>query len=190
MRRLLPNTLMVLATAAILGGLTLYYADQRQATADLALAKSEVSRFQQQILLRAALAEADGPSTGSRPPESIDPKWFEGNRPVNPLLGPLYPWVEIEEPGHPGRMHPLNLTASDVGSAQFWYNPSNGIVRARVPLGISDAKTLQTWEHCRKQMRFRGQALAADKARAKLDHLVDAWPVGPGVLAILPWHKR
>ncbi len=145
MRRLLPNTLMVLATVVILGGLGFYYADQRQAAADLALTKTEVSRFQNQIHLQAALADADGPSTDGRPPESIDPKWFEGNRPVNPLLGPLHPWVEIEEPGHPERLHPLNLTAPDVGSAQFWYNPGNGLVRARVPRGISDAKTLRTY---------------------------------------------
>ena len=145
MRRLLPNTLMVLATAVILCGLALHYADQRQAATDLALAKFEVSRFQNQIHLQAALANADGPSSGSRPPESIDPKWFDGNHPVNPLLGPLHPWVEIEEPGYPERLHPLNLTAPDERSAQFWYNPGNGLVRARVPRGISDAKTLRTY---------------------------------------------
>ena len=145
MRRLLPNTLMVLTAAAILCGLALHFEDQRRDAADLALAKTEVIRFQGQVLLQTALAHANGRSTGMRPPASIDPKWFEGNRPVNPLLGPLYPWVEIEETGHPERRHPLDLTAPDVGSAQFWYNPSNGLVRARVPLGISDAKTLRTY---------------------------------------------
>ena len=52
------------------------------------------------------------------------------------------------------------------------------------------AKTLQTWERCREQKRFRGHALAVDEARAQLDQLVDAWRVGSGVRASLPWHER
>lgn len=52
------------------------------------------------------------------------------------------------------------------------------------------AKTLQTWERCRKQKRFRGKALAADKARARLEQLIDAWPVVPGSRIALPWPKR
>ncbi len=52
------------------------------------------------------------------------------------------------------------------------------------------AKTLQTWERCRKQKRFRGKALTADKARTRLEQLIDAWPVVPGIRIALPWHKR
>ncbi len=52
------------------------------------------------------------------------------------------------------------------------------------------AKTLQTWERCKEQKRFRGHALAADEARAQLDQVVNAWRAGPDVRAILPWHER
>ena len=52
------------------------------------------------------------------------------------------------------------------------------------------AKTLQTWERCREQKQFRGNALAADEARAQLNQLVDAWRVGPDVRAALPWHTK
>lgn len=49
------------------------------------------------------------------------------------------------------------------------------------------AKTLQTWERCREQKRFRGQALPPDEARAQLEQLFDAWRVGPDVRAAFPW---
>ncbi len=52
------------------------------------------------------------------------------------------------------------------------------------------AKTLQTWERCREQKRFRGHALAADEARAQLEQLVDAWRVGPDVRAAFPWQEK
>ena len=51
-------------------------------------------------------------------------------------------------------------------------------------------KTLQTWERCRERKRFRGHALAAEKARAQLDRLVDAWRVGSDVRATLPWAEK
>ena len=50
-------------------------------------------------------------------------------------------------------------------------------------------KALQTWERCREQKRFRGQALGADEARAQLDQLVNAWRVVPDIRAVLPWHE-
>ena len=52
------------------------------------------------------------------------------------------------------------------------------------------AKTLQTWERCKEQKRFRGHALPADEARAQLERLIDSWRVGPSVRASLPWHER
>ena len=52
------------------------------------------------------------------------------------------------------------------------------------------AKTLQTWERCKEQKRFRGDALATIEARAQLDQLVNAWRVGPDVRTTLPWHER
>ncbi len=51
------------------------------------------------------------------------------------------------------------------------------------------AKTLQTWERCKKQKRFVGHELAADEARAQLDRLLDAWRIGPSVRATLPWQN-
>lgn len=51
------------------------------------------------------------------------------------------------------------------------------------------AKTLETWERCKKHKRFRGRALAADDARAQIEQLVSAWGTGSDVRAGLPWQK-
>ena len=51
----------------------------------------------------------------------------------------------------------------------------------------SHAKTLQTWERCKEQKRFRGDALAADEARTQLEQSVEAWRVEPVGRAALPW---
>ena len=52
------------------------------------------------------------------------------------------------------------------------------------------AKTLQTWERCKEQKRFRGDVLAADEARAQLEELVDAWCVAGDMRATLPWNRK
>lgn len=140
--RLLVHTLLTLMIAGILGGVAMFYIDVQKEESDRALAHAEVGRFQQQIHLRAALSEE---ATDRALPQSIDAKWFEGDIPRNPLLGPEHPWVEIAGPELRNALHPPNLTATDGSVAQFWYNPANGVVRARVPQDISDARVLDLY---------------------------------------------
>ncbi len=137
--RLLVHTLLTLMIAGILGGVALHYVDAQREEADRGLAHHEVARFQQEIHLQSALA---GEANGYRRPKTIDPAWFEGDIPENPLLGPEHPWLEIAAADLRDALHPPDLTAADPSIAKFWYNPANGIVRARVPLGISDAQVL------------------------------------------------
>ena len=141
--RLLLHTLVTLVAAAILGGVSMYYVEQQRGLVRRDLARHEVQRFQRQIHLQAALA-ADLPPDKSGP-ATIDPAWFEGDIPENPLVGTEHPWVEIAGADHKTRVHPPDLTVSDADVACFWYNPYTGIVRARVPIGISDAHALDLY---------------------------------------------
>ena len=103
----------------------------------------EVQRFQRQIHFQLVLAEAA--QSGPVYPASIDPEWFQGDLPENPLLGEGHPWVEVAGPGRKTAEHPSCLMATDRSVAGFWYNPHTGIVRARVPAGVSDAKALELY---------------------------------------------
>ena len=102
--------------------------------------QSETIRFQQQVYLQAAMASVD--DRRHRHPATIDPAWFEDDRPTNHLLDASHPWVEVDESAPSSKVHPDSPIAGDLTVASFWYNPSNGIVRARVPASISDAHAL------------------------------------------------
>jgi hypothetical protein len=44
-----------------------------------------------------------------------------------------------------GADHPRDPMAAGPGLAQFWYNPSKGVVRARVPDDVSEATALRLY---------------------------------------------
>jgi len=136
--RILIHTLVAVMILGILGGVTMSHLAARQKQSDRGLARTELRRFQRQIHLQGALM-SDHERQDQDGPPSIDPAWFKDNRPVNPLLGPEHPWVEVAGPRDRSLTHPPSLTATGPDVASFWYNPALAIVRARVPAGISDA---------------------------------------------------
>ena len=85
------------------------------------------------------------PGSASRTEHRFDPAWFEHDRPVNVLLGSAHPWVEIAHEDQSHLKHPIDPVAHDRKQAQFWYNPSSGQVRARVPARPSDQTTLDLY---------------------------------------------
>ena len=107
------------------------------------LARSEVRRFAQQIALQTALAQVQRNERGY--PPTIEPDWFAGKIPVNPLVDVEHPWLEIAGADQKDLLHPIDRTATNPLFAKFWYNPWNGIVRARVPAGVSDQATLDLY---------------------------------------------
>lgn len=80
-------------------------------------------------------------------PVTIDPAWFEGAVPRNPLVSANRPWLEIAGPQDSELQHPrLRMTVdSDPPLASFWYNPYNGALRARVPVTASDQEALEMY---------------------------------------------
>lgn len=105
--------------------------------------RSELRRFQRQVTLQAALQRGDGGDLAH--PGTIDPDWFSGGLPTNPLLGPAHPWVEVIDEGQRNLEHPVDPAITDPAVARFWYNPYRGIVRARVPASMSDTAAVDLY---------------------------------------------
>ena len=138
--RIMIYSLVALMVTSVVAGVVLYGRAARGMEQRIVQARAEVRRFQSQIMLQAGLEQAELTVRGY--PAAVDPEWFYGDLPTNPLLGPGHPWLGIANDAHSDLEHPVNLTASDHSLAQFWYNPHTGQVRARVPAGISDAAAL------------------------------------------------
>ncbi|MCH8152174.1 MAG: hypothetical protein IH830_07360 [Planctomycetes bacterium] len=133
-------SLVALMVTSVVAGVVLYGRAARGMEQRIVQTRAEVRRFQSQIMLQAGLEQAELTERGY--PAAVDPEWFLGDLPTNPLLGPGHPWLGIANDSHSDLEHPVKLTASDHSLAQFWYNPNTGQVRARVPAGISDAAAL------------------------------------------------
>ena len=98
--------------------------------------KSAIAQIQSEIKVVAGTAGAE--LNGRGWPVTIDPAWFDGALPANAMLTGARPWLEVAAPDQANLKHPVVRQAVDVGTPAFWYNPGNGIVRARVPVMISD----------------------------------------------------
>lgn len=97
-------------------------------------------RLEQQVRLRAATS---GEGLNARGwPATVDPGWFGDDPPLNPLVTPGRAWVEVAPPEHAALAHPQIRGAVNSGLAAFWYNPNTGVVRARVPMRLSDRETV------------------------------------------------
>lgn len=133
--RWLRDCVAVVGLAALSAGTLYVYRQQEtqvEAVQDVAQA---VQSINQQIALQAtthttALNERGWPRT-------IDPKWFD-SPPMNDLVGDDHPWIEIAGPEDAALQHPRVRIAVSDQLAAFWYNPYQGVVRARVPVMLSD----------------------------------------------------
>jgi hypothetical protein len=142
--RILIDTLVALMLVGILAGVMMHNRQTKDDRENREIARLEVRRFQQQIHLQNALA---GVSTERDGPVVLDPLWFQGNLPANPLLGADHPWVEVAGPSQQHLQHPYDPATSNPDVASFWYNPYLSLVRARVPVGISDQQTLELYNY-------------------------------------------
>lgn len=111
-------------------------------------ARAEVDRLKAAVLLR---SQSDRHSLNAAGwPVAIDPAWFGDELPMNPLVDTDRPWLEIAAPAQSGWRHPRPLFVVDRSTAMFWYNPTLGIVRARVDLQTTDAETLAMYNTANK----------------------------------------
>lgn len=143
--RLLIDSLMAVMLAALLAGILLYQRSEAQYQEDVSTTRASVRMIQQQVTFQAALAQTARNEFGF--PRSVDPMWFHETLPRNELLGGEGPWMEIAGPDERLLLHPRQRIADGPGVATFWYNPSTGVVRARIPHLVSDARTLEVYNY-------------------------------------------
>lgn len=141
--RWIRDLALLLVVLAVVGGAVLYRRHQREEDSLIQRCAAAVNRLETELKYRAATNSTPLNSRGW--PVTIDPAWFDGRPPVNDLVSPHRPWVEIASTDEAGFSHPLVRMTVNEQFAQFWYNPWQGIVRARVPVTVSDERTLQLY---------------------------------------------
>lgn len=134
--RLAVDLSTIIAAIALTAMLAWHFSGQFKREKEVQSVRDGLRTFEKMLAVRAAAK--DTPMTKTGWPESIDPKWFNGEAPLNGLLTPDRPWVEVATPAEAHLKDPNVRIASDYSIASFWYNPHLGIVRARVPYEIND----------------------------------------------------
>lgn len=74
-------------------------------------------------------------------PERIEQSWFR-ELPRNELVSSEHPWMEIATEQEAALRHPPVRMMVNHTLAGLWYNPYQGVVRARVPIQVSDQAAL------------------------------------------------
>ncbi|MEM1208971.1 MAG: hypothetical protein AAGI54_06860 [Planctomycetota bacterium] len=154
--RLWIDTLIALLVTAVLGIVLTSGSDRADqavrvvATADAAAQMQATARYQ------AIMSEAEEALAGLEPrrlpklARHIDPAWFGDDRPINRLLADAdRPWVDVAPAGDTAE-HPPDPVLIHDDQAQFWFNPTTGVVRARVPMRATDAQTLELYEQANR----------------------------------------
>ena len=141
--RTLVNILVAVMLAGILVGVVMIRSTKGMKQDQIRTARDEVRRFQRQITFQTTIADVELTAEGY--PVTADPNWFHGNLPQNPLIEVGHPWVEVAGRDERSLLHPPDVVVRDAAAAQFWYNPYKGLVRARVPADISDARALEVY---------------------------------------------
>ena len=130
----------VVAITTVIGLVILFtVVDRRQVQEqdDVMQVVEGLRSLQQQLHYNAAAERAELNQSGW--PDVIDPAWFGNDPPRNLLVkSPTRPWLQIAGPEEASLEDPLMRMAVNDGVAGFWYNPYNGVVRARVPVMVSD----------------------------------------------------
>jgi hypothetical protein len=134
------DAVTVLVALGLLGALGAYEYQQAKQESAVRHVADDVQRFRQMLQLRSATK--DVPLNARGWPMTIDPAWFEHDPPRNVLVTPDRPWVEVAAPGDAELQDPVVRMTISPALASFWYNPYQGIIRARVSVGINDERAL------------------------------------------------
>lgn len=141
--RWLRDLVLVVLVLGVGFGLLWKHRHEQQDEQRILAVGADTKRLEMEVRFRAATKTA--PLNARGWPASIDPAWFEQSPPRNALLDDDRPWVEVASEAESELTHPLVRMAVSRDIAAFWYNPSLGIVRARVPVMVNDAETTQAY---------------------------------------------
>jgi prepilin-type N-terminal cleavage/methylation domain-containing protein len=131
----LIEVLIVVIILGILAAIVVPHFSDASHDAIEATLRSTVASVDRQVKYRRAKSPI-----GSYP-ETIDSSWFAGGLPGHPENSFGVPLIEIDATA--GRIHPVDKVLDADAAGAFWYNPTEGVFRARVTDQGSSAKTLE-----------------------------------------------
>ncbi|RMH24436.1 MAG: hypothetical protein D6693_10030 [Planctomycetota bacterium] len=134
--RWLVNIVAVLLALALGAGVVLHGRTVRREQEAVREVRAAVRQIERELRRRSATGSVEVNGRGW--PITVEPAWFGASPPVNRLLPPDRPWIEIAPPEHKDYLHPVVRQSYNEHVPAFWYNPALGIVRARVPVMVSD----------------------------------------------------
>ena len=140
--RLIIDSLIALMLVAILGALIIHQRDRQEQADRLVTVQTALRMLERQVLYQAAVDELEVTTTGY--PLSVSPGWFPSGVPMNTLVPPSQPWMDIAPLGDMAD-HPPDPVIHHDDQAGFWYNPNRGIFRARILPSLTDAATLRQY---------------------------------------------
>ncbi len=141
--RILVNVVGLLVLVALVVGAWLFVRNQSEEERAIAEVRSAVVRLAREVKVQSATNGVE--LNGRGWPMTIDPHWFHGAAPRNVLLDTDRPWLEIAPQEQAELQHPPVRLAIHRDTAAFWYNPGNGVVRARVPIAVSDRRSTELY---------------------------------------------
>ncbi|HVU64080.1 MAG TPA: hypothetical protein VHC70_08890 [Phycisphaerales bacterium] len=130
-----------IALLILLGAVAAYVAwyqyDRHEHAAATQKTAADTQRLEREVRFRAATKGC--PLNWRGWPVTIDPAWFDKDpAPTNSVAGEGRPWVEVATEDEAGLLHPRQRMTVEPNTAAFWYNPYQGVVRARVPVQVND----------------------------------------------------
>lgn len=140
--RLFVDSVLAIMLIGVLATLLWFQHHQDDFIDEIAATQHSMQVIESQCLYRAAVG--DVPAAGRGFAEKIDPTWFD-QRPVNTFFDhEAIPWVEQVADDQHEAWNPSRIVGANRRAA-FWYNPFRGVLRARVPMQISQQATVDLY---------------------------------------------
>lgn len=141
--RWLAGVVAAACVSAVGVGIGRVYQERLERAQRLDHTADAVTRLQRELAVRSATKTAACNERGY--PTTVDPAWFKDGYPVNELLDDDHPWLEVAGEEEAELTHPSVRVAVKDDTPTLWYNPYLGVVRARVPVSVSDEDALAAY---------------------------------------------
>lgn len=142
--RLMVDSVIAVMLIGILGGVLWNHRLEQQEIDHVLSVQESMSAIMAQSMLHAASGQAAASPAGYA--LTVNPEWFE-RAPGNMLLlseRVIAPWLEPVEHAQQNTFNPRRIVA-DERHAAFWYNPFRCLIRARVPMRLSQEETIELY---------------------------------------------
>ena len=142
-RRLLSYIMFCVLLSGTIAAWSWNRSERDQLDSQVDEARQAAQRLERAIRIQAATGKTA--INGRGWPETVEPAWFNDDPPLNPFIPVGRPWVEVASEDEEGLTDPPIRQSVTRDLAMFWYNPANGVVRARVGPMISDQRAVDVY---------------------------------------------